>query len=145
MPVRTVRHRMRGGRKDVTVMEGDLEPRVRRLEDGQRLWFELTNHLRRGQDATNDRLDRIEGDVGQIKTEVDGLTSKVDGLTSKVDGLTSKVDGLTSKVDGLTTDMTELKGQVNRLEVAMARNENNVAAQFEWLRGYIARREQGEP
>jgi septal ring factor EnvC (AmiA/AmiB activator) len=111
-------------------MEGDLEPRVRRLEDRQRAWFALANHLRRGQDATNDRLDRIEGDVGTLKTDVAQVKTKVDGLTTTV--------------DGLTTDMTELKGQVNRLEVAMARNENNVTAQFEWLRGYIAGKEAGE-
>jgi len=112
-------------------MEGDLEPRVRRLEDGQRLWFDLANHLRRGQDAQSDRLDRIEGDVATLKTDV---------ATLKVD-----VAHIKTRMDVLTTDMTELKGQVNRLEVAMVRNDNNVTAQFEWLRGHIARREEGEP
>jgi hypothetical protein len=87
----------------------DLERRVERLEDGQRAWFEMANFLRRGQDAQSERLDRIEGDIGTLKT-----------------------------------DMTEVKGQLSRLELAMARNEDNVAAQFEWLRGHIARREQGE-
>jgi chromosome segregation ATPase len=118
-------------------MEGDLEPRVRRLEEGQRAWFELTDYLRRGQNATNDRLDRIEGDIGTLKTDVGTL--KADVGTLKTD-----VGTLKSDMAEVKTEMVELKGQVNRLELAVVRLDNRSTAQFELLSGYIARQEGGK-
>jgi septal ring factor EnvC (AmiA/AmiB activator) len=126
-------------------MEGDLEPRVRRLEEGQRAWFELANHLRRGQDATNDRLDRIEGDVGTLKTDVGTLKTDVGTLKTDVGTLKTDVGTLKAEMVEVKGSLSELQSQVNRLELAVVRIDNKTTAQYELLSGYIARQEGGAP
>jgi hypothetical protein len=83
------------------------------------------------------RVDRLEDQQATwLRLTTDLLTRE-----SARDARLERMEG---DISTLKTEMVEVKGQLNRLEVASVRNHNWVKGEFEWLRGYIARREAGE-
>ncbi len=91
---------------------------ARRNDETTEVWRQIGDLLVRGQAQTSARFDRLEGDVAVLKTDMAEV----------------KTD-----VAAIKTDVAGLKEQVNRLELASARNQARVDAQFEQLRTFIAR------
>ena len=63
----------------------------------------------------DDRFDRIETDISDLKTDVSGLKEDVSNLKVSVSGLESDVSSLKS-------EMQEVKGRVTRIEVVQLEN-----------------------
>ncbi len=73
--------------------------------------------------GVSSRFDRLEVDIGGLKTGVAGLEAKFGGLQAKVGGLEAKVGGLEAKFGGLQAKVGGLEAKVDGL-TANVRNLN---------------------
>ena len=101
------------------------------------------------------RLDSLETDVKDLKTDIGGLRTDVEdiktdveGLKTDVGGLKTDVKGLKANVEGLETDVNGLKGEMRYIRVVQL--ENNVIPRLSTIescyldtsRRYVDRTEQ---
>jgi len=135
------------------------------------MWRQMGELMVRTQAHNDARFDRLDADVAGLKLDVAGLKLDVAGLKSDVAGLKTDVAGLKTDVAELKADVAELKAdvaelktdvaelktgvahlvtfsvetreQLNRAELAHARFEARVEAQFEELIALIRRDETG--
>jgi len=87
---------------------------------------EMLETLVSEQQQTNQRLDRIEADVAELKTDVAELKTDVAELKTDVAELKTDVAELKADVARLKTDVARLETNVARLETNVARVETDV-------------------
>ncbi len=89
--------------------------------------------------GVSSRFDRLEVDIGGLKTGVAGLEAKFGGLQAKVGGLEAKVDGLTANVRNLNLGYTALNAGMKDLATGLRREmadlKTAVTAQVEPFTG----------
>jgi archaellum component FlaC len=71
---------------------------------------EVLEGLNRRFDKIDQKLDRVQNDITELKIGQAEITGKVDGIKIRVDTLEKKVDGLSSDVATVTKELSDLKG-----------------------------------
>jgi archaellum component FlaC len=80
---------------------------------------------------SEERLERIENQLGQVLQAITGLTNRMTGIEDRMTGIEDRMTGIEDRVDimegTLLTTMrggfNSLRGNVNDIDVDLARNE----------------------
>jgi chromosome segregation ATPase len=76
---------------------------------------------------SEEKLDVIIKQLGELQTSVGGINTRIDGLDARMGGLETKVSGLDARMGGLETKVSRLETQVSGLDARMGGLETQLS------------------
>ncbi len=76
----------------------------------------LLEVLVKGQEQTNQRLDKVDIALAETKADVNELKADVNGLKADVNGLKADVNGIKTDIDDLKSEISDIKNRIVSIE-----------------------------